>query len=152
MSSLRPSPMDIAFQEAEAAAARGEVPVGAVVVDPATGAILGRAGNRTEELADPTAHAEVLALRQACAAHGSPRLPGCDLYVTLEPCALCAAALSFARLRRVYFGAYDPKGGAVDHGPRFYRQSTCHHAPEVYGGIGETRAGTLLRDFFKSRR
>ncbi|WP_211099703.1 nucleoside deaminase [Azospirillum agricola] len=144
--------MDIAFQEAEAAAARGEVPVGAVVVDPATGAILGRAGNRTEELADPTAHAEILALRQACAARGSPRLPGCDLYVTLEPCALCAAALSFARLRRVYFGAYDPKGGAVDHGPRFYRQPTCHHAPEVYGGIGETRAGALLRDFFKSRR
>lgn len=147
-----PTPMEIAFQEAEAAAARGEVPVGAVVVDPTSGAVLGRAGNRTEELADPTAHAEVLAIRQACAALGEPRLPGLDLYVTLEPCALCAAAISFARLRRVYFGAYDPKGGAVDHGPRFYTQPTCHHAPEVYGGFDETRAGALLRDFFKDRR
>ncbi len=147
-----PTPMEIAFQEAEAAAARGEVPVGAVVVDPTSGAVLGRAGNRTEELADPTAHAEVLAIRQACAALGEPRLPGLDLYVTLEPCALCAAAISFARLRRVYFGAYDPKGGAVDHGPRFYTQPTCHHAPEVYGGFDETRAGVLLRDFFKDRR
>ncbi|WP_448207587.1 nucleoside deaminase [Azospirillum sp. sgz302134] len=144
--------MEIAFQEAEAAARRGEVPVGAVVVDPATGAVLGRAGNRTEELNDPTAHAEVLAIRQACATLGEPRLPGLDLYVTLEPCALCAAAISFARLRRVYFGAYDPKGGAVDHGPRFYHQSTCHHAPEVYGGFDETRAGALLRDFFQARR
>ena len=148
----RPSPMEIAFQEAEAAAARGEVPVGAVVVDPATGTVLGRAGNQTEELADPTAHAEVLAIRQACTAIGEPRLPGLDLYVTLEPCALCAAAISFARLRRVYFGAYDPKGGAVDHGPRFYTQPTCHHAPDVYGGIDETRAGALLKDFFRGRR
>ncbi len=147
-----PSPMEIAFREAEAAAARGEVPVGAVVVEAATGALLGRAGNRTEELADPTAHAEVLAIRQACAARGSPRLPGCDLYVTLEPCALCAAAISFARLRRVYFGAYDPKGGGVEHGPRFYAQPTCHHAPEVYGGFDETRAGALLRSFFQGRR
>ncbi|MBP2312168.1 nucleoside deaminase [Azospirillum soli] len=146
------TPMEIAFQEAEAAASRGEVPVGAVVVDPTSGAVLGRAGNRTEELADPTAHAEVLAIRQACAALGEPRLPGLDLYVTLEPCALCAAAISFARLRRVYFGAYDPKGGAVDHGPRFYSQPTCHHAPEVYGGFDETRAGALLRDFFRDRR
>lgn len=144
--------MEAAFAEAEAAAARGEVPVGAVVVDPATGAVLARAGNRTEELNDPTAHAEVLAIRQACAALGEPRLPGLDLYVTLEPCALCAAAISFARLRRVYFGAYDPKGGGVEHGPRFYHQPTCHHAPEVYGGIDETRAGDMLRSFFKDRR
>ena len=147
-----PTFMDLAFAEAEAAARRGEVPVGAVLVDPATGAVLARAGNRTEELRDPTAHAETLAIRAACAARDEPRLPGCDLYVTLEPCALCAAAISFARLRRVYFAAYDPKGGAVDHGPRFFGQPTCHHAPEVYGGIGETRAGALLRDFFKERR
>jgi len=144
--------MDLAFADAEAAAARGEVPVGAVIVDPATGAVLARAGNRTEELHDPTAHAEVLAIRAACAAVGQPRLPGFDLYVTLEPCALCAAAISFARIRRVYYGAYDPKGGAVDHGPRFFGQTTCHHAPEVYGGIGERRAGVLLRDFFRERR
>ncbi|MGY0713105.1 nucleoside deaminase [Azospirillum argentinense] len=144
--------MDIAFDEAEAAASRGEVPVGAVLVDPATGAVLARAGNRTEELNDPTAHAEVLAIRAACAALGEPRLPGLDLYVTLEPCALCAAAISFARLRRVYFGAYDPKGGGVEHGPRFYHQPTCHHAPDVYGGIDETRAGEILREFFRGRR
>ncbi|WP_211102425.1 nucleoside deaminase [Azospirillum brasilense] len=144
--------MDIAFAEAEAAASRGEVPVGAVVVDPATGTVLARAGNRTEELNDPTAHAEVLAIRAACTALDEPRLPGLDLYVTLEPCALCAAAISFARLRRVYFGAYDPKGGGVEHGPRFYHQPTCHHAPEVYGGIDETRAGEMLREFFRKRR
>ncbi len=144
--------MELAFAEAEAAARRGEVPVGAVIVDPATGTVLARAGNRTEELNDPSAHAELLAIRAACAAAGEPRLPGCDLYVTLEPCALCAAAISFARLRRVYYGAYDPKGGAVDHGPRFFAQRTCHHAPDVYGGIDERRAGALLRDFFKTRR
>ncbi|WP_186466042.1 nucleoside deaminase [Azospirillum brasilense] len=144
--------MDIAFEEAEAAASRGEVPVGAVLVDPATGAVLARAGNRTEELNDPTAHAEVLAIRAACTALGEPRLPGLDLYVTLEPCALCAAAISFARLRRVYFGAYDPKGGGVEHGPRFYHQPTCHHAPDVYGGIDETRAAEMLREFFRERR
>jgi tRNA(adenine34) deaminase len=146
------APMDIAFAQAKAAAARGEVPVGAVIVDPATGRVLAATGNRTEQDNDPTAHAEVLAIRQAAAALGSPRLPGLDLYVTLEPCALCAAAISFARLRRVYFGAYDPKGGAVDHGPRFFQQPTCHHAPEAYGGIGEARAAALLRDFFKDRR
>ncbi|QJE73895.1 nucleoside deaminase [Aerophototrophica crusticola] len=146
------TPMDIAFAEARAAAARGEVPVGAVVVDPGTGAVLARAGNRTEELADPTAHAEVLAIREACQALGEPRLPGLDLYVTLEPCALCAAAISFARLRRVYFGAYDPKGGGVDHGPRFFHQPTCHHAPEVYGGLREGEAADLLRGFFRERR
>ncbi|MFD1625749.1 nucleoside deaminase [Azospirillum griseum] len=144
--------MELAFAEAEAAARRGEVPVGAVIVDPATGTVLARAGNRTEELNDPSAHAELLAIRAACATVGEPRLPGHDLYVTLEPCALCAAAISFARLRRVYYGAYDPKGGAVDHGPRFFAQHTCHHAPDVYGGIDERRAGALLRDFFKTRR
>lgn len=142
----------IAFAEAEAAASRGEVPVGAVVADPATGRVLGAAGNRTEELNDPTAHAEVLAIRAACAAVGEPRLPGFDLYVTLEPCALCAAAISFARLRRVYFGAYDPKGGGVEHGGRLYTRPTCHHAPDVYGGFHETRAAALLRDFFQARR
>ncbi|WP_029010993.1 nucleoside deaminase [Azospirillum halopraeferens] len=144
--------MALALAEAEAAAARGEVPVGAVIVDPAGGAVLARAGNRTEELHDPTAHAEILAIRAACRTLASPRLPGLDLYVTLEPCALCAAAISFARLRRVYFGAYDPKGGGVEHGPRFFTRPTCHHAPEVYGGFEETRAGDLLRDFFRERR
>jgi len=152
MSAQPPSFMALALAEAEAAAARGEVPVGAVVVDPASGAVLARAGNRTEELNDPTAHAEVLAIREACAALGEPRLPGLDLYVTLEPCALCAAAISFARLRRVYFGAYDPKGGGVEHGPRFFTQPTCHHAPDVYGGIDETRAADLLKGFFRMRR
>lgn len=147
-----PSPMRLAFAEARAAAAREEVPVGAVVVESATGRVLGRAGNRTEELFDPTAHAEVLAIRAACAERGEPRLPDCDLYVTLEPCALCAAAISFARLRRVWFGAYDPKGGAVDHGPRFFQQTTCHHAPEVYGGMDEREAAELLRGFFGGRR
>ena len=144
--------MDLAFAEAEAAAAEGEVPVGAVLVDPATGTVLARAHNRTEALADPTAHAEVLAIRAACAAAGSPRLPGIDLYVTLEPCPLCAATISFARLRRLYYGAYDPKGGGVDHGPRLFEQPSCHHRPEVYGGLQESRAGALLRDFFRSRR
>ncbi|HYE51445.1 MAG TPA: nucleoside deaminase [Azospirillaceae bacterium] len=144
--------MEMAFLEAERAAARGEVPVGAVLVDPASGRVVAAAGNRTEELADPTAHAEVLAIRAACAARGEPRLPGLDLYVTLEPCALCAAAISFARLRRVYFGAYDPKGGGVEHGPRLFAQPTCHHAPEVYGGLQEQRAQAVLRAFFRARR
>jgi len=144
--------MDLAFAEAEAAGVLGEVPVGAVLVDPATGRVLARAGNRTETLADPTAHAEVLAIRAACATAGSPRLPGIDLYVTLEPCPLCAAAISFARLRRVYYGAYDPKGGGVDHGPRLFEQPTCHHRPEVYGGLQESRATALLRAFFQARR
>ncbi len=146
------SPMDIAFAEAEAAAARGEVPVGAVVVESRSGALLARAGNRTEADADPTAHAEVLAIRAAAQARGDARLPDCDIYVTLEPCALCAAAISFARIRRLYFGAPDPKGGAVEHGPRFFRQPTCHHAPEVYGGIRETDAAALLKAFFQARR
>ncbi|HZB91159.1 MAG TPA: nucleoside deaminase [Stellaceae bacterium] len=144
--------MAIALAEAERAAARGEVPVGAVLVDGASGTVLAAAGNRTEELADPTAHAEMLVLRQAAQARGAARLAQCDLYVTLEPCAMCAAAISFARIRRLYFGAYDPKGGAVEHGPRFFDQPTCHHRPEVYGGIAERRAGALLRDFFRERR
>ena len=144
--------MELAFAEAEAAAAAGEVPVGAVLVDPASGRVLAQARNRTEELADPTAHAEVLAIRAACAAAGSPRLPGMDLYVTLEPCPLCAAAIGFARLRRVYYGAYDPKGGGVEHGPRIFAQPTCHHRPEIYGGIQESRAGALLKAFFQTRR
>lgn len=144
--------MALALTEAENAAARGEVPVGAAIVAADTGAVLALAGNRTEELADPCAHAELLAIRAACAARGEPRLPDCDLYVTLEPCAMCAAAISFARIRRVYFGAYDAKGGGVEHGPRFFHQPTCHHAPEVYGGMDETRAAALLRDFFAGRR
>jgi tRNA(adenine34) deaminase len=145
------SPMDVALAEAEAARELGEVPIGAVVVS-ADGEVLARAGNRTLTLRDPTAHAELLAIRAACARLGSERLLDCDLYVTLEPCAMCAAAISFARLRRLYFGAADPKGGAVEHGPRFFQQKTCHHAPEVYGGIGETRAAVLLKSFFAARR
>lgn len=145
------APMAAALVEAEAAVARGEVPVGAVLVDEA-GAVIARAGNRTRELNDPSAHAEMLVIRAACGAAQSERLTGCDLYVTLEPCAMCAAAISFVRIRRLYFGASDPKGGAVEHGPRFFAQSTCHHAPEVYGGIDETRAGKILKSFFKERR
>lgn len=143
-------PMGIAIAEAEAAAARGEVPVGAVVVR--DGSVLARAGNRTLELDDPTAHAELLAIRAAAQAAGSQRLGGADLYVTLEPCAMCAAAVSFARIRRLYYGADDPKGGAVDHGPRFYGQATCHHAPEVYSGIRGAESAALLRRFFAERR
>ena len=143
-------PMALALDAARAAAARGEVPVGAVVVR--DGAVLAVAGNQTVADRDPTAHAEVLAIRAACAARGSERLAGCDLYVTLEPCAMCAAAVSFARIRRLYFGCGDPKGGAVESGPRFFGQPTCHHAPEVYGGFEEAEAGRLLRDFFAARR
>lgn len=144
--------MAAALAEAEAAALRGEVPVGCVIVDSQSGAIVARAGNRTEERADPTAHAEMLALRLAAAAQGGPRLDGCDLYVTLEPCPMCAQAISFARLRRLYFGAYDPKGGGVDHGARIFEQSSCHHRPELYGGIAEQACAALLRDFFRARR
>jgi len=142
--------MALAFDEARAAASRGEVPVGAVVVR--DGTILASAGNRTLELKDPTAHAEMLALKLACVAIGSERLIGCDLYVTLEPCPMCAAATSFSRIRRLYFGAGDPKGGAVENGVRLYESPTCHHAPEVYGGLRETEAAMLLRDFFRERR
>ena len=144
-------PMDLALAEAETAGLAGEVPIGAVVVG-AIGEVLGRAGNRTLELRDPTAHAELLAIREACAKLGSERLTACDLYVTLEPCAMCAAAISFARIRRLYFGAADPKGGAVEHGPRLFAHATCRHAPEVYGGIGEARAAELLKRFFAARR
>lgn len=142
--------METALEEARLAAARGEVPVGAVVVR--DGQILARAGNRTLADCDPTAHAEILAIRAACAALGSERLPGCDLHVTLEPCPMCAGAISFARIRRLYFGAADEKGGAVENGVRLYASPTCHHRPEVYGGFGETEAAALLRDFFKERR
>jgi tRNA(Arg) A34 adenosine deaminase TadA len=144
-------PMDLAFAEAEAAGARGEVPIGAVIVD-GQGTMLAAAGNRTLELKDPTAHAEILAIRAACASLGSERLPGCDLYVTLEPCPMCATAISFARVRRLYFGAADEKGGGVEHGPRIFAQSTCHHAPEIYGGLSERRAADMLREFFAARR
>ena len=144
--------MQAALDEARAAAARGETPVGAVIVDPVSGEVVAKAGNRPRELSDPTAHAEVLAIREACAKLGSERLPGLDLYVTLEPCAMCAAAISFARIRRVYYGAADAKGGAVDNGPRFFAQPTCHHAPEVYGGIGEREAAEMLKAFFAARR
>jgi tRNA(adenine34) deaminase len=143
--------MPLALEEAEAAARRGEVPVGAVLAGP-DGAVLARDGNRVLELRDPTAHAEMLVIRTAARRLGSERLVGCQLYVTLEPCAMCAAAISFARLERLYFGAADEKGGAVEHGVRFFAQPTCHHAPEVYGGIAETESAALLRDFFKSRR
>ncbi|HEX7775923.1 MAG TPA: nucleoside deaminase [Parvibaculum sp.] len=143
--------MSLAFAEAEAAAARGEVPVGAVIVDP-SGKVVAAAGNRTLELKDVTAHAEILAIRAAAAQLGSERLTGCDLYVTLEPCPMCATAISFARLRRLYFGAADEKGGGVEHGPRIFAQATCHHAPDVYGGLGERRAADLLRRFFAARR
>ena len=149
---LPSEPMRLALIEAAAAAARGEVPVGAVLVEGSTGAVLARAGNRVEELADPTAHAELLAIRAAAAALGAPRLVGVDLYVTLEPCPMCAQAIAFARLRRVYFAAYDPKGGGVEHGPRIFDQPGCNHRPEVYGGIAEGEAAALLQDFFRRRR
>jgi tRNA(adenine34) deaminase len=142
--------MQQALEEAVKAGKRGEVPVGAVIV--CDGKIVARAGNRVEELADPTAHAELLAIREAARALESPRLTGCDLYVTLEPCAMCATAISFARIRRLHFGAYDPKGGGVDHGPRIFEQPTCHHHPEVIGGVEEGRAGGLLRNFFVDKR
>jgi tRNA(adenine34) deaminase len=146
-----PTPMQRALAEAEAAAKRGEVPVGAVLLD-ADGTILAASGNRTEELADPTAHAEMLVIRAAAAALGRPRLVGCDLYVTLEPCPMCAQAISFARIRRLYYGAPDAKGGGVAHGPRLFQSASCHHAPEVYDGIGERRSAALLRSFFTARR
>lgn len=146
----RPDFMAQAFAEAEAAAARGEVPIGAVIVRGAE--IVARAGNRTRELNDATAHAEILAIREASDRLGQERLTGMDLYVTLEPCTMCAAAISFARLRRLYFGAADDKGGAVVSGVRFYASPTCHHAPDVYAGIGETRAAEMLKGFFKDRR
>ena len=143
--------MDLALEEARAAQARGEVPVGAVLVN-ADGVVVARDGNRTLELKDPTAHAETLVIRAACAALGSERLTGHDLYVTLEPCTLCAAAISFARIRRLYYGADDPKMGAVEAGVRFFSSSSCHHAPQVISGLAATESGVLLRDFFAKRR
>lgn len=142
--------MQLALDEARAAAACGEVPVGCVIVR--HGEVLARAGNRTLADKDPTGHAELIAIRAAAAALGSERLTDCDLYVTLEPCAMCAGALSFARVRRLYFGASDPKGGAVDNGVRFFGSPSCHHRPEVYGGIGESECAALLKDFFRARR
>ena len=141
-----------ALAEARAAAARGEIPVGAVVVDNGTGQVIARAGNATEAENNPVAHAEMIALQRACTLKGTPRLTECDLYVTLEPCPMCATAISFTRIRRVYFGAYDPKGGGIDHGPKIFSHATCHHKPEVYGGIHEQECGTVLKDFFKDRR
>ncbi len=152
MASARPSPMDLALHEARAAGDLGEVPVGAVLVDSVSGDLLARAHNRIETLHDPTAHAEVLTISAAAQRLGLKRLTEADLYVTLEPCPMCAAAISFARLRRLYFGAYDAKGGGVEHGPRIFEQSTCHHRPEVIGGLDETRCGALLKDFFAARR
>ncbi len=140
-----------ALAEAQAAEARGEVPIGAVITGP-DGAILAAAGNRTRATNDPTAHAEMLAIREACAKIGSERLLDCDLYVTLEPCPMCAGAISFARIRRLYYGAADPKGGGVEHGARVFNQPTCNHAPEVYAGIDEERAGALLKAFFEAKR
>jgi tRNA(adenine34) deaminase len=142
--------MDVALSEARAAGAAGEVPVGCVIVR--GGAVVARAGNRTLADADPTAHAELLAIRQAAAALGSDRLTECDLYVTLEPCAMCAAAIAFARIRRLYYGAADAKGGAVENGVRFFASPTCHHRPEIYGGMAEAEASALLKEFFKERR
>src|SRR3954470_5929572 len=142
--------MDDALAEARAAQAAAEVPVGAVIVR--EGVVIARGGNRTLRDRDPTAHAEMLVIRAAAAALGTERLTDCDLYVTLEPCAMCAAAISFARIRRLYYGAADPKGGAVENGVRFFSAPTCHHRPELYGGMGESEAGALLRDFFRVRR
>ncbi len=145
------TPMELALAEAQAAAARGEVPVGAVIAD-GSGAIIARAGNRMRELGDATAHAELLAIRAACAAMGSERLTGLDIHVTLEPCTMCAGAISHARLARLYFGAEDPKAGAVVNGVRFFTGPTCHHAPEVYGGFCEAESAALLKSFFATRR
>lgn len=144
--------MDEAFIEAEFARDRGEVPVGAVIVDPKTKKIIARSGNEVMEMRDPTGHAEIQAIREACSVLRSERLPGLDLYVTLEPCAMCATAISFARINRLYFGAEDEKMGGVFNGPKIFSNPTCHHAPEVYDGIGATRARKLMQDFFKAKR
>jgi tRNA(adenine34) deaminase len=142
--------MDMALAEARAAGAAGEVPIGCVIV--CDGDVIARSGNRTLAERDPTAHAEIVAIRRAAATRGSERLSDCDLYVTLEPCTMCTAAISFARIRRLYFGAADPKGGAVENGVRYFSAPTCLHRPEVYGGIGELEAGALLKGFFRARR
>jgi tRNA(adenine34) deaminase len=144
--------MQLALVQAKQAARKGEVPVGAVIVDSKDGFVIASAHNLTESASDATAHAEMLAIREACARMKSPRLPACDLYVTLEPCAMCAAAVAHARIRRLYFGAYDAKGGGVEHGARFFHQSTCHHKPEVIGGLEESASAALLKEFFAARR
>ena len=145
-------PMEVAFEQARKAEMRGEVPIGAVLVNGNTGTILAAQGNRVKELTDPTAHAEILVIRDATKLKQSPRLIDCDLYVTLEPCPMCAQAISLARVRRLFFAAYDAKGGGVDHGPRIYSHSTCHHVPEVIGGIREQQAAKMLQAFFKGKR
>ena len=152
MTNPQSTPMDLALGEARAAGGRGEVPVGAVIVDSDTGKIIASAGNRTEEDNDPTAHAEILAIRNATSTQGQTRLENFDLYVTLEPCAMCAAAISLARVRRLYFAAYDPKSGGVEHGAKVFEHATCHHKPEVIGGLNESEAAELLMDFFKAKR
>lgn len=144
--------MEAAFKQAYKAEMRGEVPIGAVLVDGNTGTIIAGQGNRVEEMTDPTAHAEILLIRDATKLKQSPRLINCDLYVTLEPCPMCAQAISFARIRRLIFAAYDTKGGGVDHGPRIFSHTTCHHAPEVIGGVCEQKAAKMLQAFFKSKR
>jgi len=144
--------MDLALAEARAAAERGETPVGAVIVDPSSGEVLAKDGNRTREMSDPTAHAEILVIREACRKAGSERLPGLDLYVTLEPCPICAGAIAAARIARLYYGAPDPKSGGIEQGPRVFSHPQCHHKPEVYGGISEAESGDLLREFFETRR
>ncbi|HAU28523.1 MAG TPA: tRNA-specific adenosine deaminase [Rhodospirillaceae bacterium] len=150
--SVPTSPLQQAFIEAEKAAERGEIPVGAVIYDPAGKTIVAAAGNRVIETSDPTAHAEILAIRAACMVMGAPRIPDLEIFVTLEPCAMCAAAIAQARLKKLTFAAYDPKGGGVEHGPRFFTQPTCHHHPEIIGGIEERRAAELLRAFFMDKR
>ena len=147
-----PTPMELALREARFAAERGEVPVGAVIVDGDTGHLIATAGNRTEERGDPTAHAEMLAIREATGNEGQTRLENCDMYVTLEPCAMCAAAISLARIRRLYFAAYDAKSGGVEHGAKVFEHATCHHKPEVIGGLSESEAAELLKAFFKDKR
>ncbi|MET1027129.1 MAG: nucleoside deaminase [Dongiaceae bacterium] len=144
--------MALAFRQAESAAARDEVPIGAVLVDSANGTVLAADHNRVEEWQDPTAHAELLVIRRAAMARGEKRLPLVDLYVTLEPCPMCATAIAFARLRRVIYAASDPKGGGIEHGPRIFAQPTCHHRPQVFGGLDQDRSATLLRDFFRAKR
>ena len=152
MMTAKSTPMDLALGEARLAAERGEVPVGAVIVDGDTGQVIAAAGNRTEADNDPTAHAELLAIRHVTGNEARTRLENCDLYVTLEPCAMCAAAISLARIRRLYFAAYDPKSGGVEHGAKVYEHATCHHRPEVIGGLSESEAAGLLKDFFKGKR
>ena len=152
MMTAKSTPMDLALGEARLAAERGEVPVGAVIVDGDTGQVIAASGNRTKADNDPTAHAELLAIRHATGNEARTRLENCDLYVTLEPCAMCAAAISLARIRRLYFAAYDPKSGGVEHGAKVYEHATCHHRPEVIGGLSESEAAGLLKDFFKGKR